>query len=99
MSVESRRATIARLITSEGAAGRPIAQDRDFLSLAERWIDDEIKMAELCRIYVDVRAERRMQTFDPRHRPEHAVLDKGPVLSSEDFLAELARLTGSDLDR
>ena len=66
MSIESRRATIQRLIISEGAAGRPVAEDADFLSLAERWIHREIDMAEMLRLYRSVREERRRQKWDPR---------------------------------
>ena len=66
MSIESRRATIQRLIVSEGVAGRPIAEDVDFLSLAVRWIHREIDMAEMLRLYRGVRRERRRQKWDPR---------------------------------
>ncbi len=65
MSIESRRATIQRLIVAEGVAGRPIAEDAHFLSLAERWVHREIDMAEMLRLYRSVREERRRQKWDP----------------------------------
>ena len=78
MSIESRRATIQRLIRSEGAAGRPVAEDADFLSLAERWIHREIDMAEMVWLYRSVREERRRQKGDPATDVESDLTEASP---------------------
>lgn len=98
MSTDSRRATIQRLIISEGVAGRPIAEDADFLSLAERWIHREIDMAEMLRLYQGVREERRRQKRGP-----HRATDVGPVLTEASPQpdvghAEISGMTGSNLN-
>ncbi len=99
MSAESRRTMIAKLITSEGLAGRPISEDRDFLSLAERWIGNEIEMAEMCRLYRLAREERRRHKLYSLQQLESSILGYEPMLSSEGLLTELARMTRPDVDR
>ncbi len=99
MSTDSRRATIQRLIISEGVAGRPIAEDADFLSLAERWIHREIDMAEMLRLYRGVREERRRQKRVP-----HRATDEGPVLTeaspqSDGGHAVISGMMGSNLNK
>ncbi len=64
---------------SEGVAGRPIEDDRDFLSLGERWIHREIDMAEMRQLYQTsgkngadkngIRSwHRELNRFQPSHR-------------------------------
>ena len=96
MSIESRRASIQKLIVSEGIAGRPIEDDADFLSLAERWIHREIDMMELRRLYEAVRKERRRRKWNPHPASEPEPLPSDPPPSADEFLAEFARMPRSD---
>ncbi|WP_276121995.1 hypothetical protein [Pararhizobium qamdonense] len=94
MSLESRRSTIRKLIISEGIAGRPIEDDADFLSLAERWIHREIDMKEMRRLYQGVRDERRRRKWggaDSASAVSPSV--KEPPSSTNDLLPEIARIT------
>jgi hypothetical protein len=98
MTIESRRATIQKLINFEGIAGRPIAVDADFLSLAERWVNREIDIPEMRRLYQAVREERRRQKLNPNPAPTAGPFPDEPSASSDEFLAEISRMTRADFN-
>ncbi|WP_156383119.1 MULTISPECIES: hypothetical protein [Rhizobium/Agrobacterium group] len=98
MTIESRRAKIQNLIDFKSVAGRSIADDADFLALAERWVNHEIDMAEMRRLYQAVREERRRQKLKPNSALTAGSVREEPTTSSDEFLAEMARMTRSDFN-
>ncbi len=98
MSIESRRATVQRLIVSEGIAGRSIGSDMDFLSLAEQWVSREIDMPEMRRLYQAGREERRKQKLNPNPTPSTELFAEEPQTSSDEQSAEIARFAQSDFN-
>ena len=98
MTIESRRAKIQNLIDFKSVAGRSIADDADFLALAERWANHETDMAEMRRLYQAVREERRRQKLKPNSALTAGCLREEPPPSSDQFLAEMARMTRSDFN-
>ncbi|WP_276121903.1 hypothetical protein [Pararhizobium qamdonense] len=96
MTIESRRATIQKLIDFEGIAGRPIADDADFLSLAERWVNHEIDMPEMRRLYQAVRDERRKRKLYPVPTAESFPIEPRP--SSDEAPSEIDRITRCDFN-
>ncbi len=99
MTIDSRRATIQRLTISEAAAGHPIHNDADFMLLAERWIHGELEMPEMRRLYQAVRQERRRAKRKTHLAPEMEAPPSDPILSADELLAEISRMTHSDFNK
>jgi hypothetical protein len=96
MTVENRRALIARLIERETAAGRAIDRDSDFVALVELWILGEIEMPEMRRRYQIVR-EIRLE----KKRLSLAIAQEPPspnnLPEESDLISEIGRLSGHDV--
>ena len=99
MSIESRRSTIQKLIISEGIAGRPIEDDAEFLSLAELWVHREIDMMEMRRLYEGVREQRRRRKLGADTTPALDPSVNEPPPSTDEVLAEIARITRASEER
>jgi hypothetical protein len=59
---QSRRSLAERAIARAQARGTPIDQDPEFMNLVELWVESEIDSRQMRQRYLDLLAQRRMNS-------------------------------------
>ena len=94
MTATDRQAFMQHLIDKARASDSPIDGDADFMTLAQRWIDREIDIAEMRVCYRQVR-ERRLVERKTSRFAAIPVASAEAFSSTDDLLDQIERMSHS----